>query len=164
MNDGHPSREPLICRFDLTFDLLISSCVQIMFTFTDEPSAPAVQLEDASETSLNFTWNKYHHCNSDIVMVEYEFELRKADYNILVYSGSENNTFLSFNHLESHTKYNLRVRVSTFESLKGISLFSAWGSVNETTPKPVLGMYFKFALALIYALSTMSLLSMHVGN
>ena len=91
-------------------------------------------------------------------MIGYEFELRKADYNILVYSGSENNTFLSFNHLESHTKYNLRVRVSIFGSSEGISLFSAWKSVNKmtfairTTPKLVFGMCLKFSLAIIYAL------------
>ena len=89
----------------------------------------------------------------------YEFELRKADGNIIVYSGSENNTFLSFNQLESNTVYNLRVRVSTFESSKGISLFSAWGWVNEkTTPKPIPGTCMKLALALNYALSTILLL------
>ena len=120
----------------------------IFFTVTDEPSAPSVQLDDASEASLQFTWNKYQHCNSDIVMVEYEFELRKADGNILVYSGSKSNTFLSFNQLESHAQYSLRVRVSTFESSKGISRYSVWESVNEMTSgirtgsikHPVLGM------------------------
>ena len=116
------------------------------FYFTDEPSAPSLRLSEALETSLNFTWDKYQHCNSDIIMVQYEFELRKVDDDLLVHSGSETNTFLFFNLLESHTEYNLRVRVSTLEFSKGISQFSTWNWIKgttagtKTTPRPVFGM------------------------
>ena len=85
--------------------------------------------------SLNFTWNEYQHCNNDSVLVTYEFELRRNDDNVIVYSGDESNTMISFSDLEPAMEYVFRVRVSVTDDLIGSSRFSSWNiqTIGMTT-------------------------------
>ena len=96
--------------------------------FSVEPQQPSVELAAASESSLNFTWNEYQHCNNDSVLVMYEFELRRNDDNAIVHSGNESNTMIAFNNLESAMEYVFRVRVSITDYLISNSRFSSWSS------------------------------------
>ena len=101
---------------------------QYLHFFSVEPQQPSVELAAVSESNMNFTWNEYQHCNSDSVLVMYEFELRRNDNNAIVHSGKESNTKISFNNLESTMEYVFRVRVSITDYLTGSNYFSSWGS------------------------------------
>ena len=101
---------------------------QYLHFFSVQPQL-SVELAAASDSSLNFTWNEYQHCNNDSALVMYEFELRRNDDNTIVHSGeNESNTMISFNNLESATEYVFQVRVSLTDYLIGSSRFSSWSS------------------------------------
>ena len=106
----------------------------------------AVQLVAVSETSLNFKWNEYKHCNNDSIFVEYEYELLQDSDSTLIYGGKETNTFVSFDDLESGTAYSLRVRVHVISSSTDTS-FSSWSLTHEMTLKaPGMSHSFRFPL------------------
>ena len=117
--------------------------------FSVEPQHPIVKLTAVSETSLSFTWNEYHHCNNDSVLVTYEFELRRNYDNTMVYDGKESNTKTSFNDLEPVMEYAFRMRVSLTDDRTGRSRFSSWSSpthvvtlLASTKTQPTAGLDF----------------------
>ena len=112
------------------FQLLICTCN----CFPDSIQDPTVELVAVSENSLNFTWNEYHHCNNDNILVEYKYELRRASDNTLIYEGSETNTTsISFNNLKPDTEYQYQVRVYVTSLLTGDSRSGYWVQATGKT-------------------------------
>ena len=85
------------------------------------------------KTSLNFTWNEYQHCNTDGILIVYEYKLlRQSDYTY-IYEGSETKTSISFNNLKPDTQYLYQVRVSVTSLVTGGSHSSSWVYAYEKT-------------------------------
>ena len=95
----------------------------VLFSLIKGLPRPVVQLTSASVNSLHFSWNELPvHCVN--IQVSYEYELQLD--NVILQNGSVLNSGISFNGLDSGTRYRLRVRVSAVSS--NVTRRSSWSS------------------------------------
>ena len=113
----------------LFFQFPICTC----YCFPDLPLT--VELTTVSETSLNFTWNEYQHCNNDDILIVYEYQLQRGyGYRpTYIYEGSETKTSISFDDLKPDTEYRCEVSVSVTSLLTGNSRYIYWGEATGKT-------------------------------